>query len=230
MELKKDNSTKMEISKRLKKYTVIALVTLGLFLFFGTSIRSCSLKRENNKLLQKYELAEASRDSLSKSYNKSLESWEYSKASFEAERSVLRSEIGKYSKTLDSIMKANPKADVGFNIETVTVTDTLWKVDTVFKDNLNRPVYQYSVKDTFQEGQATAYPDSLRLKLLTKTALIGVFNEGRFEVTPTNPNVNITNLEGFQVKQPVVKSKFLKGLGIGIGVGAVATGVIILSR
>lgn len=216
--------------EKIKKYFVIALVTLGLFFFVGTSIKMCSDNRKIDKLEQKVSMADASRDSISKVYNKQLKAWDYSRSLYVAENFVLKSELGKYSKELDSLKKAKPKADVGFIVKTETKTETKWKTDTVMVDSAKRPVYQYSYKDEFTEGDATAYPDSLKLKLITKTALIGTIENGRFTVTPTNNNVAITGLEGFQVKQPKVKSKFWKGLGIGVGIGAIATGAIILSK
>lgn len=218
------------MKETIKKYFVIALVSLGLLYFTGTSIKSCRDSRKIEKLEQQVVMADAARDSLKLKYNTSLGNWEASRAMYVAENGLLKSDLSKYSKELDSLKKARPKADAGFIVKTETKTETIWKTDTVEVDSKERPVYKYSYKDEFSSGSAVAYPDSLKLKLLTSTALVGVMEKGRLSVTPTNPNVKITGLEGFQVKQPIARPKFWKGFGIGLGVGAVAAGAIILTR
>lgn len=175
-------------------------------------------------------MAEASRDSISTVYNQSLKSWEYSRSMYVANEGVLKSDLAKYSKQLDSLRKAKPKADAGFVADTETKTEIVFETVEVIKYKDSLPTYKYTYKDNFNEGKATAYPDSLRLNLITKTGLVGVMDQGRLQVTPTNPNVKITNLEGFQVTQPKVKTKFWRGFTIGVGIGAVATGAIILAK
>lgn len=217
------------MKKENLKRLAVALGILGLFVFtIITSIRSCNDRQRAEVAEEKLSLSETSRDSLSKTWNKKSENWEYSRAQYQAREGVLKSELGKYSSRLDSLRKIKPKAETITVIETVTETDTLWAVDTVKLDGLNRPIYQYSIKDKFQQGTAIAYPDSLRLKLQTSTALVASMENGRLTVSPTNNNVKITGLEGFQVTQPKVKSKFWKGVAIGAGVGII--GGIILTR
>jgi len=216
--------------KKFKTYGIIALVILGLLFFVGTSIKSCSQSSKIDKLEQKLSMAEASRDSISTVYNKSLKSWEYSRSMYVANENVLKSDLAKYSKQLDSLRKAKPKADAGFVADTETETDIVFETVEVIKYKDSLPTYKYTYKDQFNEGKATAYPDSLRLNLITKTGLVGVMDQGRLQVTPTNPNVKITNLEGFQVTQPKIKTKFWRGFTLGVGLGAVATGAIILAK
>lgn len=210
---------------KTKNFAWKALVILGLSAFLAFSFRTCS-QADNTKLAQELSMEKASKDSITKEYNKSLESWTYSKSTYVAERDVLQKELKKYSHKLDSVLKSKPKADAVMIVNTVTKIDTVWKSDSISTD-AGKPVYHYSIKEELQDGVATAYPDSLKLKLQLKTGLVGVFNEGRLEVTPTNPNVTITGMEGFQVWKPKEPKLFWRGIGIGVGVGVVATAIIL---
>ena len=227
MEPRKEN---LRMKETIKKYGVIILITIGLFLGVGSTLKRCSDSRRIIKLEQQLGMAETARDSLRVQYNEDLEAWDYSKSLYVADNEILKENLVKYERRLDSLKNAKPKADVGVIIDTDTRIDTVYKTDTTYVDSAKRPIYEYSIKDQFKEGRATAYPDSLRLKLSLKTSLIGTIEDGRVTVTPTNKDVVVTGLEGFQVQEPKKKDRFWRGLGIGIGVGAVATGVLILAN